>query len=50
VITVEVDNTLPLHLVCLEYGLTTADAEQLMTINRIRNPNFVTGKVNVYAR
>jgi prophage DNA circulation protein len=50
VIAVEVDNSLPLHLVCLKYGMTTADAEQLMTINTIRHPNYVTGEVNVYAR
>jgi len=49
VIAVEVHNSLPLHLVCLKYGLTTSDAEQLMSINAIRHPNYVSGEVNVYA-
>jgi prophage DNA circulation protein len=45
-----IDNALPLHLVCLRYGLSYQDAELLMGINQIRRPNFVTGEVNVYVR
>jgi prophage DNA circulation protein len=50
IMQVSLDNALPLHLVCLKYGLSYQDAELLMGINRIRRPNFVTGKVNVYVR
>jgi len=50
VVTVAVDNCLPLHLICLKYGLTTADTEQLLGVNTIRHPSFITGEVNVYAR
>jgi len=42
------DNAMPLHLVCLRYGLPYNAAERLMMINDIRNPNEVSGEVNVY--
>jgi hypothetical protein len=42
---------MPLHLVCLKYGLPYTDAERLLGVNRqIRNPNFADGEVLVYAR
>jgi len=45
------DNPLPLHLVCLRYGLPCKDAERLLKVNRgIRNPNFASGEVLVYVR
>lgn len=50
VIAVEVHNSLPLHLVCLQHGLTTADAEQLLGVNTIKHPSFIRGEVNVYVR
>jgi hypothetical protein len=40
---------MPLHLVCLRYGLPYTAAERLLTINSIVNPNRVAGEVNVYA-
>lgn len=46
--TVIIDNPMPLHLICLKYGLSYNEAEQLMTINRIENPNFVSGEITVY--
>jgi len=50
IMQVSIDNTLPLHLICLKYGLSYQDAELLMGINRIRQPNFVSGEVQVYVR
>lgn len=47
-ITVTLDNPMPLHLVCLKYGLPYADAERLIKINRISRPNFTDGEVAVY--
>jgi len=48
---VVLDNPMPLHLVCLKYGLPYTDAERLLAVNRqIRNPNFTSGEVMVYAR
>lgn len=48
--TVLLDNPLPLHLVCLRYGLPYNYAERIMSINRIRQPNFTAGEVAVYVR
>lgn len=49
-IAVVLDNPLPLHLVCLRYGLPYQDAERLLRVNRgIRHPNFAAGEVMVYA-
>lgn len=45
-----VDPPMPLHLVCLKYGLSVTDAERLLRINRqIENPNFTSGEILVYA-
>lgn len=49
-ITVTLDNAMPLHLVCLKYGLPYGDAERLIRVNRISRPNFTSGEVAVYAR
>jgi len=50
-IAVTLDNPMPLHLVCLKYGLPYTDAERLLKVNRnIQNPNFADGEVFVYAR
>lgn len=49
-VAVNIDNALPLHLICLKYGLMYNEAEQLMAINRIPNPNFTSGEVQVYVR
>jgi prophage DNA circulation protein len=48
--TVEIDNSTPLHLVCLRYGLPYAYAERIHAINAIKNPSFVSGEVSIYAR
>ncbi len=50
-IAVTLDNPMPLHLVCLKYGLPCTDAERLWKVNKnIQNPNFTAGQVMVYAR
>ena len=47
---VVVDPPMPLHLVCLKYGLAVSDAERLLRINRqIESPNFTSGEILVYA-
>jgi prophage DNA circulation protein len=48
-VKVTLDNHMPLHLVCLKYGLSYADAERLMKVNHISKPNFTNGEVLVYA-
>ena len=48
--TVTLDNPMPLHLVCLKYGLPYRDAERLIKVNNIRQPNFTGGEVAVYVR
>lgn len=49
IIRILLDNPMPLHLVCLRYGLPYNAAERLLTINSIRNPNCASGEVSVYA-
>ena len=48
IISIEVDNEMPLHLVCLKYGLPYQAADRIMLINRIRHPNFTRGGVDIY--
>lgn len=49
-VTVSLDNTLPLHLICLMRGLPYNYAERIASINQIRNPSFTAGEVRVYDR
>lgn len=48
IIRVEVDNEIPLHLVCLKYGLPYQSADRIMLINRIKHPSFTQGGVDIY--
>ena len=48
-VSVTLDNPMPLHLVCLKYGLSYKDAERLIKVNHIPQPNFTSGEVLVYA-
>lgn len=48
IVTIDVDNAMPLHLVCLKYGLPYRSAERILRINRIKHPNFVSGEVDIY--
>ncbi len=49
IVTVEVDPSLPLHLVCLQNNLPYNYAERILSINKIKNPNFTSGEVDIYA-
>ncbi len=51
IVTVETQNTLPLHLLCLKYGLPYNYANRINSINRIKNPSFTpAGEVRIYVR
>lgn len=50
IVIVELNSEMPLHLVCLKYGLPYNYAERIHAINIAGNPNFLSGKVNIYAR
>ncbi len=51
IIQVEIYNPTPLHLICLMYGLPYNYAPRILSINpQISNTNFVSGKINIYAR
>jgi prophage DNA circulation protein len=47
--SVEVQGTIPIHLLCLQYGLPYNAAERILAINpQIKHPNFVSGMVKIY--
>ena len=48
IITVTLDNPMPLHIVCLRYGLDYHYAERLVAINSIPRPNFAGGSLQIY--
>lgn len=48
-VTVRLDNPMPLHLVCLRYGLSYQYAARLQAVNNISSPNFTSGEIVVYA-
>jgi prophage DNA circulation protein len=49
IITVEIDGPLPLHLICLKYGLPYNYAERIRSINpALVNPSFVSGTLQIY--
>ena len=51
IMTVTTQNALPLHLICLKYGLPYNYANRLNSINRIKNPSFTpAGEVRIYVR
>lgn len=48
---VEIDNMIPVHLLCLKYGLPYNAAERVLAINPgVKHPNFISGTVNIYAQ
>jgi len=50
-VAVELDNPMPLHLICLRYGLSYGAAERILSVNpTVVNPNAATGEVLVYVR
>lgn len=47
---VRLDNPMPLHLVCLRYGLPYSAAPRLLAINdAVHNPNVVAGEIDVFS-
>jgi hypothetical protein len=50
IITVEAENPMPLHLICLRHGLPYSYADRICTINDFWNPTFCEGEVRIYAR
>ena len=49
-VPVTLDNPMPLHLVCLSYGLPYTTAERLLVVNNVINPNQTAGEVLIYVR
>ncbi len=51
VVSVTLVNPMPLHLVCLNYGLPYTTAERLLALNpTVINPNVAGGEVLIYVR
>lgn len=50
ILTVELDNIMPLHIVCHRFGLNYNYAERIASINRLKNPTFTSGEVRIYGR
>lgn len=50
IIAIEVLDPIPVHLLCLQYGLPYTAAERVCAINNFDCPNFVSGKVKMYVR
>ncbi|MCD4675339.1 MAG: DNA circularization N-terminal domain-containing protein [Desulfobacula sp.] len=48
IIRIEVENEMPLHLVCLKYSLPYQAADRIMLINRIKHPSFTRGGIDIY--
>jgi hypothetical protein len=47
----QIATEMPLHLICLRFGLPVSAAQRVLAINpEIRNPTFVKGSVRMYAR
>jgi len=49
-VRVDIENEIPLHLICLKYGLSYNYATRIHAINSCKHPNFVRGELNIYAR
>lgn len=50
IIEVNIDQEMPVHAICLRYGLPYMAAERVCAINSFINPNFCSGRVRVYVR
>jgi len=48
IVSIDLDNAIPLHLVCFSRGLPYNAAERVLAINNIRNPNYAGGTVSIY--
>lgn len=49
IVQIPVANPTPLHLLCLQNGLDYHMAESIFAINKIKQPSFTQGTVNIYA-
>lgn len=49
IVRINIDSTMPLHLVCLRYGLNYSYAERIHSINRLANPSFAAGALDIYS-
>jgi len=50
IIEVEIDTEMPVHAICLKYGLPYMAAERICSINKFWNPSFCSGKVRIYGK
>lgn len=48
IVTVTLDNPMPLHIVCLRYGLDYHYADRITAINNIPRPNATGGSLQIY--
>ena len=48
IITITIDRPTPLHIVCMEHGLTYNSAERVRALNNIANPSAVSGQIQIY--
>ena len=46
--TVQIVNPLPIHLVCLYFGLPYNYAQRILAINTVANPNAISGALRIY--
>ena len=49
IVQIQVNNPTPLHLILLDNNIPYNEADHIMSINSIDNPNFTRGAVNIYA-
>lgn len=48
IITVRIQDPIPVHLLCMQYGLPYMAAERICAINNFWCPNFISGEVKIY--
>lgn len=48
IVTIMVLDPVPVHLLCLQYGLPYMAAERICAINNFWCPNFISGEVKIY--
>ncbi len=48
IVTIKVLDPVPVHLLCLQYGLPYMAAERICAINNFWCPNFISGEVKMY--
>ena len=48
IVTVRIQDPIPVHLLCMQYGLPYMAAERICAINNFWCPNFIGGEVKIY--